>query len=57
MDIKTIQFMCATFDSPDDFLATLLNSVGLNPDKYNDGERGQLEEPISKGLVWNNVFQ
>ena len=34
-DIKTIQLMCTAFPTPDAFLATILNGVGLNPDSRN----------------------
>ena len=38
-------------DDPNAFLATVLNAVGLNPDKYDDGgPQFQCEEPVSKAI-------
>ena len=51
MDIKTLQLLCASMDDPNAFLASILNAVGLNPDKYDDGgPQFQCEEPVSKAI-------
>ena len=47
--MKALQFICRLFDSPDDFLATLLNGCGLNPDSAND--ELMLEQLVSQGTT------
>ena len=42
-DVKAMQFICRVFDAPDDYLATLLNAVGLNPDSANKEMEMELE--------------
>ena len=42
-DVKAMQFICRVFDAPDDYLATLLNAAGLNPDSSNNEMEIELE--------------
>ena len=35
-DIKALQYMCSTFSDPDGFVATMLNALGLNANKFWD---------------------